>query len=132
MKQSAAQARATQKWEKNNYYKVMLRIPKAEEETIKAAAGDSINRFILDAVHDAIRRQNARQDAPGDAETRAKIADYTETQDRAQDAESAREAMKWYGFPADMVAEMEKYGDPAEMFFQGALAIMEEYRAGLR
>ena len=130
MKQSAAQARATQKWEKNNYYKVMLRIPKAEEETIKAAAGDSINRFILDAVHDAIRRQNARQDAPGGTETGKSAAADTETAaalDALQEAEPNA-----YTVPADLVQQMRKYGEPAAILREAVASILAEYSAGIR
>lgn len=130
MKQSTAQARATQKWEKNNYYKVMLRIPKAEEETIKAAAGDSINRFILDAVHEAIRRQNARQDAPGGTETVKSAAADTETAaalDALQEAETNA-----YTVPADLVQQMRKYGEPAAILREAVASILAEYSAGIR
>lgn len=53
---SAAQIKATAKYEKNNYFKVLVRFKKADEERIRAAAGESINGFIVSAVLDKIER----------------------------------------------------------------------------
>ena len=53
---SAAQIKATAKYEKNNYFKVLVRFKKADEERIRAASGESINRFIVSAVLDKIER----------------------------------------------------------------------------
>lgn len=55
---SKAQMKAVQRYESENYDKILLRVPKGERETIQNAAdkaGKSMNRFILDAVLDACR-----------------------------------------------------------------------------
>ena len=44
-KVSAAQARATAKWEKNNYDRSLIRFPKGTQERIKAT-GETINGFV--------------------------------------------------------------------------------------
>ncbi len=49
-KATAAHIRATAKWEKENYFKTLVRFPKSEEKRIRAAAGDSLNSFIVSAV----------------------------------------------------------------------------------
>jgi hypothetical protein len=49
-KASAAQMRATAKYEKNNYFKTLVRFPADKEDAIRAAAGDSLNGFIVAAV----------------------------------------------------------------------------------
>ena len=114
MKQSAAQAKATANWEKRNYFKVLVRFKKEDEDAIRAAAGDSLNGFIVNAVLTAAG-------AAGDAETHNPVKDTPES---AQ--------VKWYAFPADMIEEMQKYGDPVKMLFDGAMAMLSEYRAGIR
>lgn len=43
---SKAQAKATAKYEKAAYYKVLVRFKKEDEERIRAAAGESVNGFI--------------------------------------------------------------------------------------
>lgn len=53
---SAAQIKATAKYEKNNYFKVLVRFKKADEKRIRAAAGESINGFIVSAVLEKIER----------------------------------------------------------------------------
>lgn len=53
---SAAQIKATAKYEKNNYFKVLVRFKKADEKRIRAAAGKSINGFIVSAVLEKIER----------------------------------------------------------------------------
>lgn len=45
-----AQKKATYKYEKNTYFKTLVRFPKELEEQIRAAAGDSLNGFIVDCV----------------------------------------------------------------------------------
>lgn len=64
---SKAQIKAVTKYEKENYFKVLTRFPKAQEETIRAAAGDSLNGFIVRAVMEKIERdglRHAREDDP--------------------------------------------------------------------
>lgn len=51
---SKSQAKATAKYEKNNYFKTLVRFKKDDEERIRAAAGDSLNGFIVKCVLDAL------------------------------------------------------------------------------
>lgn len=46
---SKAQARATAKYEQENYDKVLLRLPKGTKDRIKAT-GNTVNGFIVKAV----------------------------------------------------------------------------------
>ena len=52
-----AQAKATAKYEKNAYFKALVRFRKEDEERIRAAAGDSLNGFIVQCVLDRVREQ---------------------------------------------------------------------------
>ena len=52
-KVSAAQARATAKWEKNNYDRSLIRFPKGTQERIKAT-GETINGFVNRLVKAAL------------------------------------------------------------------------------
>lgn len=124
MKQSAAQAKATANWEKRNYFKVLVRFKKEDEDAIRAAAGDSLNGFIVNAVLTAAG-------AAGDAETHNAVKDTPE-RENAQERPQESAQVKWYAFPADMIEEMQKYGDPVKMLFDGAMAMLSEYRAGIR
>lgn len=124
MKQSAAQAKATQKWEKANYWKFLVRFKKEDEAAIRAAAGDSLNSFVVRSVLDAVKTQ--KRTDPQNAQ------DPGNAQAEKETPESENAQMKWYAFPEDMIEEMQKYGDPAEMLFDGAMAMLAEYRAGLR
>lgn len=56
---SKAQQKATQKYIKNNYDRLELRIPKGERESIKQHAekmGESLNQFLIRAVQETMRR----------------------------------------------------------------------------
>lgn len=50
MATSKAHIRATAKYEKNNYFKTLVRFKKEDEERIRKAAGDSLNGFIVKCV----------------------------------------------------------------------------------
>lgn len=56
-KATAAHMRATAKYEKNNYFKTLVRFPKDKEEEIRAAAGNSLNGFIVSAVMEKMERE---------------------------------------------------------------------------
>lgn len=54
---SQAQNKATQKYIKNNYDSVMIRMPKGKKEQIKAFAeskGESLNGFVNRAIDEAM------------------------------------------------------------------------------
>ncbi len=54
---SAAHIRANYKWEKENYFKTLVRFKKEDEERIRAAAGDSLNGFIVSAVLEKLEKK---------------------------------------------------------------------------
>ena len=54
MATSKAHMRATAKYEKNNYFKTLVRFKKEDEERIRNAAGDSLNGFIVKCVLDKL------------------------------------------------------------------------------
>ncbi len=56
-KATSAHIKATANWEKKNYFKTLVRFPKKEEERIRAAAGDSLNGFIVSAVLEKMERE---------------------------------------------------------------------------
>ena len=58
---SQAQNKATQKYIKNNYDSVLIRMPKGKKDQIKAFAeskGESLNGFINRAVDETIDRES--------------------------------------------------------------------------
>lgn len=55
-KVSEAQKRATYKFEKSAYFKTLVRFPADKEMEIRAAAGDSLNGFIVSAVLEKVER----------------------------------------------------------------------------
>lgn len=56
-KASEAHMRATAKWEKENYDKVLVRFPKGTKEKI-TETGSSLNGFIVTAVNEKLERGN--------------------------------------------------------------------------
>lgn len=55
-KVSEAQMKATSEYEKKNYDKVLLRLPKGIKEQI-SSTGKSLNGFILSAVKEKLERE---------------------------------------------------------------------------
>lgn len=55
-KATAAHIRATAKYEKDNYFKSLVRFKKEDEERIRAAAGDSLNGFIVTSVMEKVQK----------------------------------------------------------------------------
>ena len=56
-KASEAHMRATAKWEKENYDKVLVRFPKGTKDKINATGAKSINGFIVEAVQEKLDQQ---------------------------------------------------------------------------
>ena len=57
---SQAQKKATEKYEQQNYDKVLLRLEKGKKDIIKAHAeqnGESINGFVNRAIGEAMQRE---------------------------------------------------------------------------
>ena len=48
--------RATAKWEKENYDKVLVRFPKGTKEDITNFGAKSINSFIVEAVKEKLKK----------------------------------------------------------------------------
>lgn len=61
MATSKAHIRATAKYEKNNYFKTLVRFKKEDEERIRNAAGDSLNGFIVKCVLEKLNGAEAAE-----------------------------------------------------------------------
>lgn len=56
-KVSAAHIRATTKWEKENYDKVLVRFPKGTKDKIINSGAKSVNGYIVEAVNEKINKK---------------------------------------------------------------------------
>ena len=56
-KVSAAHIRATTKWEKENYDKVLVRFPKGTKDKIINSGAKSVNGYIVDAVNEKLNKK---------------------------------------------------------------------------
>ena len=54
---SEAQKRATAKFEKERYDKILTRFPKGTKEKILSTGAESLNSFIISAVNEKIERE---------------------------------------------------------------------------
>ena len=63
MATSKAHIRATAKYEKNKYFKTLVRFKKEDEERIRNAAGDSLNGFIVQCVLDKLNGEESTEAA---------------------------------------------------------------------
>lgn len=61
---SESQKRATKNFEEKAYFKTLVRFKKEDEARIRAAAGDSLNGFIVKCVLNAIDGQSTQNVAP--------------------------------------------------------------------
>lgn len=71
MATSKAHIRATEKYEKNNYFKTLVRFKKEDEERIRNAAGDSLNGFIVKCVLDKLNGEESTEVADTTPDTEA-------------------------------------------------------------
>lgn len=71
MTTSKAHIRATAKYEKNNYFKTLVRFKKEDEERIRNAAGDSLNGFIVKCVLDKLNGEESTEAADTTPDTEA-------------------------------------------------------------
>lgn len=55
-KASAAHIRATTKWEKENYDKVLVRFPKGTKDKIINSGAKSVNGYIVEAVKEKLTK----------------------------------------------------------------------------
>ena len=58
---SAAQKRATAKYEKEKYDKILLRLPKGMKEEIQMCTTGSVNNFIFEAIREKIDKENSEE-----------------------------------------------------------------------
>lgn len=68
MTATKAHIKATQKYENKAYFKTLVRFKKEDEERIRAAAGDSLNGFIVKCVLDALDGSTAEEEQQEEAE----------------------------------------------------------------
>lgn len=78
MATSKAHIRATAKYEKNNYFKTLVRFKKEDEERIRNAAGDSLNGFIVKCVLDKLNGKESTEAADTTPDTEAAEIDPVE------------------------------------------------------
>lgn len=71
MTTSKAHIRATAKYEKNNYFKTLVRFKKEDEERIRNAAGDSLNGFIVKCVLEKLNGEESTEVADTTPDTEA-------------------------------------------------------------
>lgn len=139
-KASAAHIRATAKWEKTNYFKTLVRFRADDEDRIRAAAGDSLNGFIVSAVLEAIREKLGRDTGTEDTQTRqggpedgrkdrGRIEEHQTPADALSGAQGTQEGIM---VDPETVAQLQPYGDPAEIIRARLEEVIEEYRAGIR
>ena len=66
-------AAAKNKWNRNNYDRIEINVPKGDKETIKAHAetkGESVNGFIKRAIDEAIANDNRGGDNLSSSQSR--------------------------------------------------------------
>ena len=64
-----SQIRATKKYEDKSYFKTLVRFKKEDEEAIRAAAGKSLNGFIVEAVMEKVNESVALPELRNEADT---------------------------------------------------------------
>lgn len=89
MSVTKAQAKATAKYEKSNYFKTLVRFKKEDEERIRMAAGGSLNGFIVQCVLDRLdeleRSKTApKHEQPANTPTDSENANTTVTEAQAE------------------------------------------------
>lgn len=59
---SEAQKRATAKFEKERYDKILTRFPKGTKDKILSTGAESLNSFIISAVNEKIEREASKNE----------------------------------------------------------------------
>ncbi len=92
---SKSQLRATKKYDNDHYFKKLVRFRKEDEEAIRAAAGDSLNGFIVDAVMEKVRASGTTRSNQGDPEHERPFTFPPKAKDRTPEEEAeALEALQ--------------------------------------
>ena len=93
---SEAQKRATAKYEKENYDKVLVRFPKGTKDRIKDTGADSVNSYIINCVLNALEGSQ-------NADTAAKTAEPEKAPEEPKKPEykavSETPELDEYGYP---------------------------------
>lgn len=117
---SKSQLRATKKYDKGHYFKKLVRFRKEDEEAIRAAAGNSLNGFIVDAVMEKVRASGVMQNNQGEQEHERPFTFPPKAKDRTPEEEAeALEALqkqinqKMSTQKAELTAEEERKRDRA-------------------
>ncbi len=117
---SKSQLRATKKYDKGHYFKKLVRFRKEDEEAIRAAAGNSLNGFIVDAVMEKVRASGVMQNNQGEQEHERSFTFPPKAKDRTPEEEAeALEALqkqinqKMSTQKAELTAEEERKRDRA-------------------
>ena len=63
-----SQIRATKKYEDKSYFKTLVRFKKEDEEAIRAAAGKSLNGFIVEAVMEKVNASGSLPESRNEAD----------------------------------------------------------------
>lgn len=93
---SEAQKKATAKYEKENYDKVLVRFPKGTKERIKDAGADSVNGYIIKCVLNALDGSQNTDTATKTPEP-VKVSDKTEKPEYKAVPETPE--LDEYGYP---------------------------------
>lgn len=102
MPTTKAHIKATSRYEKDAYFKTLVRFKKSDEEKIREAANGNLNGFIVDCVLNAINNGSSTQDSgavPGGSDP--DFAEYDEKRQQEElqamlDAARARHATNNY------------------------------------
>lgn len=85
MPTTKAHIKATARYEKDAYFKTLVRFKKSDEEKIRKASNGNLNRFIVDCVLNAINNGSSAKD-PG-AVPSASDPDFAEYDEKRQQQE---------------------------------------------
>lgn len=85
MPTTKAHIKATARYEKDAYFKTLVRFKKSDEEKIRKSSNGNLNRFIVDCVLNAINNGSSTQD-PG-AVTGESDPDFAEYDEKRQQQE---------------------------------------------
>lgn len=97
MPTTKAHIKATAKYEKDAYFKTLVRFKKSDEEKIRKAANGNLNGFIVDCVLNAISNGSSAQD-PGALPSASDpdFAEYDEAQKLKELDKLVKEAQARY------------------------------------
>lgn len=87
MPASESQLRATKKYDNDHYFKKLVRFRKEDEEAIRAAAGKSLNGFIVDAVMEKVRASGLMPNHQGEPEFKRPFTFPPKAKERTREEE---------------------------------------------